>query len=105
MPAKVEADLPVRISVDGGTGGQPQHRHTLILDARTGHVVEWERFQSQTPGRQARSWVRFLHTGEALGLLGQTVAGLVSLTTILMVWTGFALAYRRLISPLFRRRR
>jgi uncharacterized iron-regulated membrane protein len=52
--------------------------------------------------------IRFLHTGEALGLAGQTVAGVVSLTSVVMVWTGLALAYRRLIAPLtnrFRRRR
>jgi uncharacterized iron-regulated membrane protein len=93
----------VRFTIDRGTGGQPQHRHTLVLNAATGTVSAWEPFQSQTAGRQARLWVRFLHTGEAFGLLGQTIAGFVSATTILMVWTGFALAWRRLISPLFRR--
>ncbi|MGI9206149.1 MAG: PepSY domain-containing protein, partial [Woeseiaceae bacterium] len=54
----------------------------------------------RSPGRQARSWIRFLHTGEALGFFGQTIAGLVSLTSLFMVWTGFALAWRRLVSPL-----
>jgi uncharacterized iron-regulated membrane protein len=49
--------------------------------------------------------VRFLHTGEALGIAGQTIAGLVSLTSTVMVWTGLALAYRRLIAPLFVRKR
>jgi uncharacterized iron-regulated membrane protein len=48
--------------------------------------------------------VRFLHTGEALGIVGQTIAGLVSFTSVLMVWTGIALAWRRLVSPLFRRK-
>lgn len=58
-----------------------------------------------TPGRQARSWARSLHTGEALGIIGQTIAGLVSLTSLVMVWTGFALAYRRLVVTPLRRRR
>ncbi|HEY7672090.1 MAG TPA: PepSY-associated TM helix domain-containing protein [Gammaproteobacteria bacterium] len=93
-------DATVQFTIDEGNGGQPQLRHTLTLDAATGAVVAWNPFSSQTPGRQARSWVRFLHTGEALGILGQTVAGLVSLTSTLMVWTGLALAYRRLIAPL-----
>ncbi|MGW8369240.1 MAG: PepSY domain-containing protein, partial [Gammaproteobacteria bacterium] len=70
----------------------------------SGEVASWQPFESQSPGRRARSWVRFLHTGEALGIVGQTIAGLVSLTTLVMVWTGLALAYRRLISPLFRSR-
>ncbi len=104
LPAKVEPGKPASVSIDRGNGGQPQHRHTLVVDSVSGDKVEWQPFTSQSAGRQARSWVRFLHTGEALGIVGQTIAGLVSLTTIVMVWTGFALAYRRLISPLFKRR-
>jgi len=104
LPAELAADSPAQISIDRGNGGQPQHRHTVVLDTVSGNVVEWQPFTSQSPGRQARSWVRFLHTGEALGLIGQTIAGLVSLTSVFMVWTGLALAWRRLISPLFARR-
>jgi uncharacterized iron-regulated membrane protein len=94
-------DATVQFTIDEGNGGQPQLRHNLTLDSVTGAVVSWNPFGSQTPGRQARSWVRFLHTGEALGILGQTLAGFVSLTSTVMVWTGLALAYRRLIAPLF----
>ncbi|HEY8518715.1 MAG TPA: PepSY-associated TM helix domain-containing protein [Gammaproteobacteria bacterium] len=93
----------VRFTIDEGTGGEPQHRHGLTLDSSTGEVREWQPFSSQSPGRRARSYVRFLHTGEALGLVGQTIAGIVSLTSLVMVWTGLALAYRRLVVPLFRR--
>ena len=94
----------VSFAIDQGNGGQPQLRHTLVLDAASGIVSSWQPFESQTPGRRARSWIRFLHTGEALGLAGQTIAGVVSLTSVIMVWTGLALAWRRLVSPLFRRR-
>lgn len=94
----------VRIGIDQGNGGQPHLRHTLTLDAATGAVASWAPFSSQSAGQQARSWIRFLHTGEALGIIGQTVAGLVSLTSIFMVWTGLALAYRRLLQPLWSRR-
>ena len=96
------ADTSVRIGIDEGNGGQPQRRHTLTLNASTGAVEAWAPFSSQTAGQRARSWVRFLHTGEALGIFGQTIAGLVSLTSIVMVWTGLALAWRRLVQPLFR---
>lgn len=92
----------VRIGIDEGNGGQPQLRHTLTLDAFTGEVVTYAPFSSQTTGQKTRSWIRFLHTGEALGIVGQTIAGLVSLTSVLMVWTGLALAWRRLVVPLFR---
>jgi uncharacterized iron-regulated membrane protein len=94
----------VRFSIDQGNGGQPQRRHTLTLATATGAVAAWAPFSSQSTGQKARSWIRFLHTGEALGILGQTIAGLVSLTSLLMVWTGFALAWRRLIRPLLARR-
>ena len=98
-------DAPtVRVGVDEGNGGQPYLRHTLTLDASTGGVAAWAPFSSQTTGQKARSWIRFLHTGEALGLVGQTIAGLVSLTSVLMVWTGLALAWRRLVQPLLRRK-
>ena len=102
IPASPEAPT-VRIGIDEGNGGQPQRRHTLTLDASTGAVLSYAPFSSQTAGQKARSWIRFLHTGEALGLVGQTIAGLVSLTSVVMVWTGLALAYRRLLQPLWRR--
>ena len=93
-----------RFTIDQGNGGQPQRRHTLTLDPATGEVQSWAPFSSQPPGQRLRTWIRFLHTGEALGLAGQTVAAIVSLTSLVMVWTGLALAWRRLVVPLFRRR-
>ena len=53
-------------------------------------------FSSYIRGRQLRSWVRFTHTGEAFGLGGQTVAALASAGASLLVFTGLALALRRL---------
>lgn len=94
----------VSFSIDRGTGGQPQLRDSLSLDARTGEVTSRSGFSDLSPGSQARNYIRFLHTGESLGIIGQTIAGFVSLTSVIMVWTGFALAYRRLIVPLIRRR-
>ncbi len=93
-----------RFTIDQGNGGQPQRRHTLTLDAATGEVLSWAPFSSQAPGQRLRTWIRFLHTGEALGIVGQTIAALVSATSVIMVWTGLALAWRRLIAPLWRRR-
>jgi uncharacterized iron-regulated membrane protein len=39
--------------------------------------------------------MRFAHTGEVLGIAGQTIAGLVSAGAVVMVWTGLALTWRR----------
>ena len=99
-----ENDTRISFAIDQGNGGQPHLRHNLVLARDSGQVVEWQPFDSQSPGRQTRSIVRFLHTGEALGIWGQTVAGLVSFTSLLMVWTGLALAWRRLVVPLYRKK-
>lgn len=93
-----EAGDSVRFTVDRGDGGQPQERGQLVLQRGTGAVLAWEPFSAATPGRRARMVLRFAHTGEVLGLAGQTVAGLVSLGAAVLVWTGLALSLRRLRS-------
>jgi uncharacterized iron-regulated membrane protein len=89
-------DAPVAFTIDNGDGGQPQKRAQLTLDRATGEVARWEPFQSQTAGRRWRSYLRFAHTGEVFGLVGQTVAGLASLGGAWLVYTGLSLAWRRL---------
>lgn len=90
-------------SVSYGTGGQPQHRETVMLNTGTGRVVKRETFASLSPGRRLRSWMRFAHTGEYYGVIGQSIAGLASAAGILLVYSGFALAVRRFLA--WRRRR
>ncbi len=85
----------ITLTIDEGDGGQPQLRHSLALDRESGEESAWVPFTHQAPGVQARRWVRFLHTGEALGLAGQTIAGLASAAGAILVWTGLALALRR----------
>jgi uncharacterized iron-regulated membrane protein len=65
------------------------------LDRATGDVVRWESFASYTRGRQLRSILRFAHTGEVVGVAGQTIAGLVSAGGAVLVFTGLTLAIRR----------
>ena len=98
------ASAPLVYTIDAGTGGEPQKRGTLTV-SRTSDSTTWAPFASQSTGRQLRSWLRFLHTGEALGLLGQTIAGLVSLGAVVLVYTGLALSVRRLAASLKRRAR
>lgn len=90
------ADAPVAFTIDQGYAGQPHKRGQLTLDRESGAVVKWEPFASFTKGRQLRSILRFAHTGEIGGLAGQTVAGLVTLGSTFLVWTGLALSWRRL---------
>jgi uncharacterized iron-regulated membrane protein len=70
----------------------------LTLNPFTGEVLRKETFSDYNLGRKVRSWTRFLHTGEALGNVGQTIAGLASLFSLLLVWTGFSLAWRRFLA-------
>ena len=63
-----------------------------------------QRFSDRTPAQQTRVIIRFLHTGEVLGWFGQTLAGLSSIAACFLVYTGFALAYRRLLQPYLKRR-
>ncbi|MEI2723369.1 MAG: PepSY-associated TM helix domain-containing protein [Verrucomicrobiota bacterium] len=69
----------------------------LTLDPFTGAVLRKERFSDYNLGRQVRSWTRFLHTGEALGIAGKALASMAAAGAVLLVWTGFALAWRRFL--------
>lgn len=102
VPASDRA--PVVFAIDKGDGGQPQHRSTLTLARATGEVVTFEDFSSLTFGRRIRNVMRFAHTGEVLGIFGQTIAGLVSAGAVVLVWTGIALSLRRVTAWRARRR-
>ena len=93
LPGSPEA--PVTFSISRGPRGRPDLRSQLSLDRATGEVVKWEPYASQSLGRRLRMWSRWVHTGEAGGVIGQTVAGLASAGAVVLVWTGIALAWRR----------
>jgi uncharacterized iron-regulated membrane protein len=65
------------------------------LDPYTGDILRRDEFSDNTPTRQTRMWVRFLHTGQALGWPGQLAAGIASLVALVLCYTGFALTWRR----------
>jgi uncharacterized iron-regulated membrane protein len=97
-------DAPFSWSLDSSTGARrPSTRAQVVLSRQTGEVVRLEPYASQPRGQKARGWLRFLHTGEAFGIVGQTIAGLASAGAVMLVWTGFSLALRRFAA--FRRRR
>jgi uncharacterized iron-regulated membrane protein len=82
---------------------RPDKRSELILDRSTGEVVRFEPYASQSLGRRMRTWMRFIHTGEAFGFIGQAIAGIASLGGAVLVWTGLALSWRRLLAWMARR--
>ncbi len=69
----------------------------LVLHPYSGEVLSHSGFGDYSTGRQARSWLRFLHTGEAFGFIGKVVATIATAGGAILVYTGFALAIRRLI--------
>lgn len=100
FPASTNLAQPTNFDIDFGNGAQPHLRRRAVVSQRGVVIKEVNTFQERTPGTRARLVIRFLHTGEVLGLIGQTLAGLGSLATLFLVWSGLALSYRRLIRPL-----
>jgi uncharacterized iron-regulated membrane protein len=82
-------------TIDRGNGARPDLRTQITIDLKTGAIQKTENYSSYNSARKIRLWSRWIHTGEAGGFLGQTIAGVASGAGALLVWTGFALAWRR----------
>ena len=89
------SNRPAQITVKQAGSWPRTATTTLTLDPHSGAELKREGFGNFTTGRQIRTWTRFLHTGQALGWGGQFVAGLACLGGCFLVYTGFALAWRR----------
>jgi len=104
VPQNATDELSFRIY--RGQTQQPQKRVTLTLATATGVETGFQTFADQSPGSRARSYMRFAHTGQYYGFWGETLAGVASLAGVFLVWTGFALAFRRLVlRPLSKRKK
>lgn len=106
---RLQIDVPgnapnVSVMVDTGPGNQVSKQTTYVLDKSSGAVVSVTPYDDLPIERKVGVMQRFGHTGEAFGLIGQIVFGLASLASALMAYTGLALAWRRLILPLFRKK-
>jgi len=95
----------IEFRVDTGTGVQPSKQTDVFVSRADGTILGTFAFGDNSPGRQARSFMRRIHTGEYYGFIGQTIFGLASMSACFLVYTGLALAYRRLLQPVFRRRK
>ena len=94
-----------RFFIDKSIGHRQELAYSLFFDTQTGEVTQVLRKQDWSLGGQAWGTARFLHTGEYFGVVGQTVAGGVSLFACMLVYTGIVLAWRRLINEPRRRQR
>ncbi|MEO6589020.1 MAG: PepSY-associated TM helix domain-containing protein [Pyrinomonadaceae bacterium] len=70
-------------------------RSTLTIDAKTSEISKWESYGEQNSGRRLRNWVRFTHTGESVGIVGQIIGFLACIGGAFLVWTGLSLVWRR----------
>jgi uncharacterized iron-regulated membrane protein len=82
--------------VDRGDGGHPEKREQVLIDPRTFQVLRREPFASLNRGQRWRAWVRFVHTGEAGGWWGETLAALTACGAVLLSFTGVVLFLNRL---------
>ena len=98
-----DGDTTIQAQIYQGLPGQPQKRYTALWDARTGAEVGFEAPGAQPAASRLRGFFRFAHTGEYYGIVGQTVAGLVSLLSVVLIWTGLALTWRRMLRAVRRR--
>ena len=88
VPAR--SDGPVVFVIQEPAGWDPAPRSQLTLDPVTAEIVRWEPFTGRSLGRRLRTWVRPLHTGEAGGLAGQSIALAASAAAAVLAWTGLA---------------
>ena len=93
LPAGKEG---LNITVDRGDGGHPEKREQVLIDSKTSQVLRRQPFASLNRGQRWRAWVRFIHTGEAGGWWGETLALLTAGGAILLSFTGLVLFFNRL---------
>ncbi|MBT5074178.1 MAG: PepSY domain-containing protein [Kordiimonadaceae bacterium] len=99
MNAPKAEDTGVKFIIDKSKGGQPLQIGELTLNRQSGQIDVWHPFENYAAERKMTNFLRYGHTGEFFGILGQTIAGLVSIFATIMVWTGLSLAYRRYVTP------
>ncbi|MFT3746227.1 MAG: PepSY-associated TM helix domain-containing protein [Pyrinomonadaceae bacterium] len=83
-------------TIDEGKSWNIFARSTLTLDAASGEVAKWDQYEKRNAGQQLRTWSRFTHTGESFGMVGQIIGFIACIGGAFLVYTGFALALRRL---------
>lgn len=80
-----------------GTGslGQRSRASTITVDLTKNTIVKTTAWENNDTGTRARAIARFGHTGEIVGWWGQALAFVGCLAGLVLVYTGFALSWRR----------
>ena len=86
-----------RISALGAGRGPSFFPTTLQLHPYTGEILDTHSWDDLGGASRLIAWGRWLHKGEAFGRTGQIVAGLACLAMLVLIYTGWALALRRMM--------
>jgi uncharacterized iron-regulated membrane protein len=97
-----EGALPT-VSATTGPFNRPSDRVALTLESTGGTLVAVRAPRPATTAARMRSWMRSIHTGEALGTAGQSIAALASVAGVLLAFTGLALVWRRFLRSVSRK--
>ncbi|MGE4170211.1 MAG: PepSY-associated TM helix domain-containing protein [Candidatus Margulisiibacteriota bacterium] len=93
---------PLTVFVEETTNSPFPKRSKLTLKP-SGEVLRWEPASSQNRSQRLMVVSRYLHTGEAGGLVGETLAFLAALAAVVLVWTGFVMAWQRFLKTITQR--
>jgi uncharacterized iron-regulated membrane protein len=85
----------VSLSVKYGTPRQTTRALDIKFDTRSGQIIEERGWSSGENSLRARSIARLGHTGEFFGNWGQFLGLIACLAGLVLVYTGFALSWRR----------
>jgi uncharacterized iron-regulated membrane protein len=69
----------------------------MQVDPYSGEILHTHSWDDLSAGTRLLAWSRWLHKGEAFGRTGQIVAGTACLVMLVLIYTGWALAIRRLM--------
>lgn len=90
-----EKQSQTTIRVCGGTEGEALKHVLVTVDLSTGAITRLQKWQNRESGVRARAIARLAHTGGFGGLPGQMLAFLGCVAGVILVYTGFALSWRR----------
>lgn len=93
LPSKPSDNLNVTITTAKRLF--PFMRSLLTVNLSTFEIVKYKPFSDESRGRKWRTIARYLHTGEAAGIVGQIVVFIAAIGASVLVWTGLWLSWRR----------
>lgn len=93
----------INFHVSNGDSANPLNRTTLSFNRRSGELTRSTRFVDQPIQQQLRPLVVPIHRGDILGTTGRIIAFTACLAALTLVYTGFALSWRRLVRPVLKR--